>query len=148
MKLNQRGQIAIFIALIFQVLFVFFAMAINVGMVVHDKINLQNSVDLAAYYGAQRQAEILNQIAHINYQIRQSFKLFTWRYRVLGSLGLQQHPMNPNNGGAVGSETAYSQVPSFCITHDLWQEYNQLDPNSTICRDAVVDLPNIPPLTG
>ena len=36
---------AIFVALIFQVLFVLFAMAINVALIVHDKINLQNSVD-------------------------------------------------------------------------------------------------------
>ena len=38
---GQSGQMAIFVALIFQVLFVFFAMAINIGLVVHDKINLQ-----------------------------------------------------------------------------------------------------------
>ena len=77
---------AIFVVLIFQVLFVFFAMALNVALVVHDKINLQNSVDLAALYGAQKQAEVLNVLAHINFQMRQNFKLLTWRYRVLGSL--------------------------------------------------------------
>ena len=66
---NSRGQAAIFVALIFNVLFVFFAMAINVGLVVHDKINLQNSADLAAYYAASKQAEMLNVIAHQNYQI-------------------------------------------------------------------------------
>ena len=54
----QKGQMSIFIVLIFQVLFVFFAMTINIGLVVHDKINLQNSVDLAAYYAATKQAEI------------------------------------------------------------------------------------------
>ena len=83
---RQRGQMAIFVVLIFQVLFVFFAMALNVALVVHDKINLQNSVDLAALYGAQKQAEVLNVLAHINFQMRQNFKLLTWRYRVLGSL--------------------------------------------------------------
>ena len=60
---------------------------------VHDKINLQNSVDIAAYYGAMKQAEMLNAIAHINYQIRQSWKLLTWRYRVLGSIGLTKVPL-------------------------------------------------------
>ena len=83
---RQRGQMAIFVVLIFQVLFVFFAMALNVALVVHDKINLQNSVDLAALYGAQKQAEVLNVLAHINFQMRQNFKLLTWRYRVLGSM--------------------------------------------------------------
>ena len=60
-------------------------MSLNVALVVHDKINLQNSVDLAAYYGAMKQAQTLNAIAHINYQIRQSWKLFAWRYRVFGN---------------------------------------------------------------
>ena len=83
---GQGGQIAIFVVLIFQVLFVFFAFALNVALVVHDKINLQNSLDLAALYGAQKQAEVLNVLGHINFQMRQNFKLLTFRYRVLGSL--------------------------------------------------------------
>ncbi|HMN70038.1 MAG TPA: pilus assembly protein TadG-related protein, partial [Bdellovibrionales bacterium] len=84
---SERGQAAIFVALLFNVLFVFFAMAINVALVVHDKINLQNSTDLAAYYAAAKQAEVLNAIAHQNYAIRQSYKLLAWRYRVLGTMG-------------------------------------------------------------
>ena len=82
-----KGQITIFIILTFQVLFVFLVMMINIGFVVHDKINLQNSVDLGVIYGAQKQAEILDAMAHINYQIRQSYKLLAWRYLVLGQLG-------------------------------------------------------------
>ena len=72
---NERGQAAIFIALMFNVLFVFFAMAINVALVVHDKINLQNSADLAAYYAASKEAELFNVMAHENYAIRQSWKV-------------------------------------------------------------------------
>lgn len=87
---NQKGQVAIFVALIFQVIFIFFALLINVGLVVHHKINLQHSVDLAAYYGAMKQAESMNAIAHINFQLRQNWKLFTWRYRVLGTFGFQK----------------------------------------------------------
>ena len=83
---NRKGQVAIFVALIFQILFLFFAMVINVGLLVHHKINLQNAVDLAAYYGAMKQAEGMNAIAHSNYQIRQSWKLLTWRYRGLEAL--------------------------------------------------------------
>lgn len=84
---NERGQVAIFVALIFQVVFVFFALLINVGLLVHHKINLQHSTDLAAYYGAMKQAESMNAIAHINFQMRQAWKLLTWRYRVLGTFG-------------------------------------------------------------
>ena len=87
MKLRSKlGQIAIFTLLIFQVLFILFAMAINVALITHDKINLQSSLDIAVLYGAQKQAEVLNAIAHINYQMRQNYKLFTWRYRVLGTV--------------------------------------------------------------
>lgn len=97
---NQKGQVAVFVALIFQVVFVFFAMLINVGLLVHHKINLQQSTDLAAYYGAMKQAEILNVMAHVNYQIRQAWKLFTWRYRVLGTFGVERRVgqnINPPN---------------------------------------------------
>ena len=91
---KSSGQLSIFALLIFQTLFILFAMSLNIALVVHDKINLQNSVDIAAYYGAMKQAEMLNAIAHINYQIRQSWKLLTWRYRVLGSIGLTNVPTN------------------------------------------------------
>ena len=86
LRRNKKGQAAIFIVLVFQVLFILFAMSLNVAMVVYDKINLQNSLDLAAYYGAKKQAEVLNAMAHINYQMRQNWKLLTWRYRILGTL--------------------------------------------------------------
>lgn len=87
---NQKGQVGIFVALIFQVIFVFFAMLVNVGLVVHHKINLQQSTDLAAYYGAQKQAEMMNVMAHVNFQIRQAWKLMAWRYRILGTFGIER----------------------------------------------------------
>lgn len=76
-----------FVALVFQVLFVFFAMVVNVGLLVHHKINLQNSADLAAYYGAAKQAESMNAISHVNYQIRQAYKLLMFRYHGIGGAG-------------------------------------------------------------
>lgn len=97
--LNKNGQMAVFIVLIFQVLFVLFAMVINIGLIVHDKINLQNSVDLAAYYAAQRQAESLNTIAHQNYQIRQAWKLLSWRYLVLGTSPMTNNTKPPTFPG-------------------------------------------------
>ena len=129
---NSRGQVAIFIALMFQVLFLFFAMIVNVGLLVHHKINLQNSVDLAAYYGASKQAEVLNAISHVNYQIRQSWKLLVWRQKVLGTAGV-----DPTNfafpykklsanlavteklaGDGPGTKTSsIFEKPTFCITY-------------------------------
>ena len=52
---------------------------------------------MAAYYGAKQQAEVLNAMAHINYQMRQNWKLLAWRYRVLGTLvqDAGQHNSHP-----------------------------------------------------
>ncbi len=134
---DQLGQMAIFVALIFQVLFVFFAMVVNVGLLVHHKINLQSSADLAAYYGAMRQAEMLNASAHINYQIRQTWKLFVWRYRTIGMSGDETN--NPFDGGGDnkiknGEDTDdlpggmndslkfYYDTPPFCVAYDIIRE--------------------------
>ena len=122
------GQLSLFAALIFQVLFILFAMSLNISLVVHDKINLQNSLDLATYYGAMKQAEQLNAIAHINYQIRQSWKLLAWRYRVLGNLGGQSYPPQrpeerphfPTNLG-LGNKGVYSM----CVGHRDWGKFYQ-----------------------
>jgi hypothetical protein len=123
---NSRGQVALFIALIFQILFIFFAMVINVGLLVHHKINLQNSVDLAAYYGAMKQSEGMNAIGHINYQIRQGWKLLTFRYRMIGSAGdFETHPYNKDSKGPNGSiedeigstNVGFYDAPSFCATY-------------------------------
>lgn len=148
---NQRGQMAIFIALFFQVLFVFFAMAINVGLVVHDKINLQNAVDLAAYYGAAKQAEILNQIAHVNFQMRQNYKLMTWRYRVLGGVGNRSNPYNNENStNSILSESPIGAnlPPTICVSNFFWQEFRNLDGQANYCRDPSQTLPNIVPASG
>lgn len=133
---NETGQMSIFIALIFQILFVFFAMVINVGLLVHDKINLQNAVDLGAYYAAQRQAEIMNEIAHVNYQMRQDWKLLAWRYRVLGTLGRQGKtnppteqtlpPARKQNPGSPDTEWVNpdygAEDPSVCVSNEMWKE--------------------------
>ncbi|MGE3974061.1 MAG: Tad domain-containing protein [Bdellovibrionales bacterium] len=136
---------AVFVALIFQVLFVFFAMVINVGLLVHDKINLQNSVDLAAIYAAQRQAEILNTIAHSNYQIHQSWKLLAWRIRILGDVGRLSHPSNnPSNPGPYTDDidaTTLSMPPLVCVDNGLW-----LGTNQNSCEKALLTTPAIPTL--
>lgn len=118
---NEKGQVALFIALIFQVLFVFFAMMINVGLLVHHKINLQNSVDLAAYYAASKQAETLNAMAHVNYQMRQSWKLLNFRVKQLGSFGAQDgtyfYPGKLPGDNNVPDDKPTNLVPGFCIDY-------------------------------
>lgn len=143
---SSRGQIAVFLVLLFQVLFVFFAMSMNMGLVVYDKINLQNSADLSVYYAAQKQAELLNQIAHINYQMRQAYKLLTFRIRVIGSVSigvgpeakLAPHPIRL--GASIGQEGSSfferlgsgRYVPGVCIGSSLWHEYKITEQDATV----------------
>lgn len=146
LRLNQKGQTAIFIAMTFQVLFVLFAMTINVAMVVHDKINLQNSVDFAAYYAAQKQAEVLNAIAHSNYQIRQSWKVLSWRYRVLGTLGLQEgvdrHPAYLNSKAETQFNSNASVAPAICVTY--WPIWKGTPQNENLCKRVNINIPPLP----
>ncbi|WP_413612334.1 Tad domain-containing protein [Bdellovibrio sp. HCB-110] len=137
---NSKGQVIFFIALIFQILFLFFAMVINVGLLVHHKVNLQNSVDLAAYYGAMKQAENMNVIAHTNYQIRQSWKLLSWRYRMLGSAGdFEEHPFDKktkslrgdDNDGINFQREAFYNAPAFCITYI---PFKPMPPQENTCQ--------------
>ncbi len=124
---KSSGQVSIFLVFLFQVLFVFFAMIVNVGLLVYYKINLQNSVDLAAYYAAMKQAEMLNTIGHINYQIHQSWKLLVFRSTILGSLGPDSHPARPHPPGTDNfnppppegpylTSDGVPGFPVFCIT--------------------------------
>ncbi|MCC6276841.1 MAG: Tad domain-containing protein [Oligoflexia bacterium] len=131
---NSRGQISILIAILFQVLFVFFAMVINVGVLVHDKINLQNSTDIAAYYGAMKQAEIFNAMAHVNYQIRQAWKLMAWRLWTLADAGRNRDfdSYSTNQGGrrpplSDGPPTYVNSSftgPLVCLQNPFWFENN------------------------
>lgn len=158
---------AIFVALIFQVLFLFFAMIVNVGLLVHHKINLQNSVDLAAYYGAMKQAESLNAIAHINYQIRQSWKLLAWRYRIIGMGGNTETPANLPYNLSTGqinplaaleekdlsslpeNERKAYETPLFCATY---VPFSPMPKDESTCKTGVsqtaIKIFGVPPATG
>ena len=116
----SQGQIAVFLLLAFQFLFILFAATLNVALIVHDKINLQNSADLAAFYGAKKQAEVLNAIAHINYQMRQNYKLLAWRYRILGSLAQPE--------GLGRTDEAWCPKPKQNTSPGSYYLYNCTDP--------------------
>lgn len=125
-------------------------MIINIGLLVHHKINLQNSVDLAAYYGAMKQAEMLNAVAHTNYQIRQSWKLLAWRYRQLGTAGAMSaaHPYNKLNNNIIDDiEGIYDQYPGFyqnppfCITYS---PFKPMPPDENTCKNVYESVQVIP----
>jgi hypothetical protein len=143
---GQRGQASILIAIIFQVLFIFFAMVVNVGLLVHDKINLQNSTDIAAYYGAMKQAEVLNAMAQTNYQIRQAYKLLVWRLWVLGDAG-RNTSFNPSPSGVPPDQAEDWRDdklggPSICLANPFWKESQK----NTLCKTAYFSTLSIQPL--
>lgn len=63
---NQRGQAAVLVALSLFCMVIFLALATNVGIVVNDRIRMQNTADLAAYAGSFEQARALNRMTEIN----------------------------------------------------------------------------------
>jgi len=77
---KKKGQIAVIIALSMTFLFLLFAMVTNITYLVTAKINLQNSVDLAAYAGAAQQARYLTEIGKWNYEMRRNYKAFVYDY--------------------------------------------------------------------
>jgi hypothetical protein len=66
---QRRGQAAVLAAAIFFTLVIFAAMSTNLGIVVNDKIRMQNTADLATYTVAMREAEVLNELTLVNRQI-------------------------------------------------------------------------------
>ena len=80
----------------FILLFVF---VVNVGMMVHARINLQNAADLAAYAGAATQARQLTQISYLNYEMRRQYKKLLFRLYVVGNMAQDSFPRNPGMTG-------------------------------------------------
>ena len=79
----------------------FFAFAINTGILVAAKISVQNAADAAAYAGAATQARQLNAISYLNYDMRRQFKKFLYRYVVAGNQGNPSFPQPSTVGGGV-----------------------------------------------
>lgn len=132
------------------------AFIVNVGLFVKAKINLQNSVDAAAYAGAATQARQLTNIAHVNWEIRNTYKEWMFKYYVLGQMGLPNvRAAEPIQNGAAGMNFTLKQfsppgassiiltdannfdrfnVPSICI------HFGQF--NHNICE--IYDVPGLP----
>ncbi|MFH1465543.1 MAG: Tad domain-containing protein [Pseudomonadota bacterium] len=66
---RRTGQAAVFVALILFSLVIMLALATNIGIVVNDKIRMQNTADLATYAAAYSEAQVLNNLTFLNTQI-------------------------------------------------------------------------------
>lgn len=101
--LNENGQVSIFLSSAVIVMVTFIAFIVNIGIFVKAKINLQNATDAAAYAGASVQARQLTNIAYMNWEMRNVFKEWMFKYYVLGSLNLDDV-----HSGGVGSDMKFT----------------------------------------
>jgi hypothetical protein len=146
---NSKGQITIFFATTMFVVISFIAFVINIGIFVKAKINLQNAVDAAAFAGASVQARQLTNIAYLNYEMRNTFKEWMFKYYVLGNLNLEDIANNPAGDITnltmktyeLGTNTAQDRynVPSICV------DFSNTG-GVSLCRNYVVSgLPRFNP---
>lgn len=86
------------------------AFIINIGLFVKAKINLQNATDAAAFSGAATQARQLTNIAYANWELRNTYKEWMFKYYVLGQLGLV--PYNLRDDKISGKQTVNFILPT------------------------------------
>lgn len=95
---GNRGQLSIFMGITLILVMGMLAFIINIGLFVKAKINLQNAVDAAAFSGAATQARQLTNIAYLNWEMRNTFKEWMFKYYILGQLGLVKGNNNLSDG--------------------------------------------------
>jgi len=66
---DRRGQAAVLVAMVLFTLVLLLALATNMGILVNDRIRMQNTADLAAYAAAYREAQVLNELVLSNQAI-------------------------------------------------------------------------------
>ena len=100
---NERGQISIFFSASLVVLITVVAFVINIGIFVKAKINLQNATDAAAFSGAAVQARQLTTIGYLNWEMRNIYKEWMFKYYVVGNLNIE----DVENPGAAPDAISY-----------------------------------------
>ena len=152
MKKNQ-GQLSIFLGVSLLMIITLIAFVINVGLFVKAKINLQNAVDAAAWAGAAVQARQLSNMAYLNWEMRNNYKEWMFKYYVLGQLSVNKIANSGTNPGMDFTRDPFSPVgfstppgpgappsydalnlPSVCIEHT--------GDSSNICN--IFSAPGIP----
>ena len=126
LKRSEQGQISIFFSASLVVFISIIAFVINVGLFVKAKINLQNATDASAFAGAAVQARQLTKIAYLNWEMRNIYKEWMYKYYVIGSL----------NTPGVEDPTKSTDCPGGkCTDFRLASDVDALDPNS-VTKDA------------
>ncbi len=124
--INSKGQISLFFATTLFVLLSFLAFIINIGIFVKVKINLQNATDAAAYAGASVQARQLTNISYLNWEMRNTYKEWLFKYYVLGNLNIKDVEGSASGSNVKFNMSSYNtnssnpakdryNIPSVCI---------------------------------
>jgi Flp pilus assembly protein TadG len=144
---SEQGQVAILFALVFTFMFVLFAFVIDFGHLVNTKINLQIAADSAAYAGAAWQARLLNQIASLNFRMRQDVKEFAMRVQVTHLRHNRGFPRGTNaiNGSASapGMEDPFICQQAHGYTAISGLRYAE---DTNLCRNASPATGGLPPI--
>lgn len=113
---------SIFLATTTLALITFIAFIINIGVFVKSKINLQNAVDAAAWSGAAVQARQLTNIGYLNWEMRNTYKEWMFKYYVLGNMSLDSTKNPSGDKISFQMDTVDTQFgqdfynfPSICI---------------------------------
>lgn len=148
---SNRGQLSIFMGVTLILIMGMLAFIVNVGLFVKAKINLQNAVDAAAFSGAATQSRQLTNIAYLNWEMRNTYKEWMFKYYVLGQLSLatknfahqnltcssdkSNFLLETVNANVAGSDAGYDKfnIPSICINNKAV---------TTIC--PIYSLPGVP----
>ncbi len=144
MKKN-RGQLTIFFAISMLMLITILAFVVNVGLYVKAKINLQNAVDAAAWSGAAVQSRQLTSIAHLNWEMRNTYKEWMFKYYVLGQFGVPTVEDPTTNAGAQMNFRLWDNISSRATTLD---KYNipsvciHFSGSYNVCK--IYSLPGLP----
>ncbi len=123
------------------------AFIVNIGIFVKTKINLQNAVDAAAWSGAATQARQLTNIGYLNWEMRNIYKEWMFKYYVLGQISLPGTSLSnispgqnmnfrlKNSFASMGgsAEWDHFNLPAVCI---------QLSSTNNICQ--IYSVPGIP----
>lgn len=126
---NERGQISIFFSASLVVLITVVAFVINIGLFVKAKINLQNATDASAFAGAAVQARQLTTIGYLNWEMRNIYKEWMYKYYVVGNLNIEDVE-NP------------SAISGTAVSYRLRPTTNPLEPDPN--RRVMVDQYNFP----
>ena len=110
---REAGQVSLFLGIVVVVVISFLAFIINVGLFVKAKINLQNAVDAAAFAGASVQARQLTNVSYLNWELRNTFKEWMFKYYVLGQKGIEQTERNNITNSAQNQGNMNFRLKSF-----------------------------------